>query len=299
MDKVEPMRFAHRGVVRRAPENTLDAIEAAYELGCEGVEVDIRRTRDERIVLFHDESVERVVSGGPDDGDDRLVADLRWEEIRGLSLPYANHLLPDLPSEGIAEAELYPRILERQLGREPDHPHSHERSRDPRITHPPLFEELLAWALCRPRSLVIEVECKEIGLAAGLRVLFERFGGAQRCILFSGEPEVVEELAAEFPAGPGERRRPDGPRIGANIRRLSRGMWSDIERLCLDVIDLNAFECERGELDELHRGGFEVLSNLGDLPDWWQVIRDWGFDGFKTNYPEEYTAWRQLPARRS
>jgi glycerophosphoryl diester phosphodiesterase len=147
--------------------------------------------------------------------------------------------------------------------------------------------------------LVIEVECKEIGLAAGLRVLFERFGGAQRCILFSGEPEVVEELAAEFPAGPGERRRPDGPRIGANIRRLSRGMWSDIERLCLDVIDLNAFECERGELDELHRGGFEVLSNLGDLPDWWQVIRDWGFDGFKTNYPEEYTAWRQLPARRS
>ena len=50
--------LAHRGACRRAPENTLEAFRVARELGADGVELDVRRTRDGVLVLSHDPVVE-------------------------------------------------------------------------------------------------------------------------------------------------------------------------------------------------------------------------------------------------
>jgi len=49
-----PLVLAHRGARRRAPENTLEALAVARELGADGVEIDVRRTRDGVLVLHHD-----------------------------------------------------------------------------------------------------------------------------------------------------------------------------------------------------------------------------------------------------
>jgi glycerophosphoryl diester phosphodiesterase len=49
-----PLVLAHRGASRRAPENTVEAFHAARELGADGVELDVRRTRDGVLVLSHD-----------------------------------------------------------------------------------------------------------------------------------------------------------------------------------------------------------------------------------------------------
>jgi len=49
-----PLVLAHRGARRRAPENTLEAFAAARGLGADGVEIDVRRTRDGVLVLHHD-----------------------------------------------------------------------------------------------------------------------------------------------------------------------------------------------------------------------------------------------------
>src|ERR1700687_3544713 len=49
-----PLVLAHRGACRRAPENTLDAFRVARDLGADGVELDVRRTRDGVLVLSHD-----------------------------------------------------------------------------------------------------------------------------------------------------------------------------------------------------------------------------------------------------
>lgn len=46
--------IAHRGDTKGGIENRLPAIESALRLGVDGVEVDLRMTRDERIVLHHD-----------------------------------------------------------------------------------------------------------------------------------------------------------------------------------------------------------------------------------------------------
>jgi len=55
------LRLAHRGDWRRAPENTLDALAAALaNPSCDGVEFDVRLSRDRVPVVIHDESLQRV-----------------------------------------------------------------------------------------------------------------------------------------------------------------------------------------------------------------------------------------------
>jgi glycerophosphoryl diester phosphodiesterase len=58
-----PFIAAHRGASDNLPENTIVAIAAAVDLGCEYVEFDVRSTRDQRLVLLHDERLERTTDG--------------------------------------------------------------------------------------------------------------------------------------------------------------------------------------------------------------------------------------------
>jgi len=46
--------IAHRGASAVAPENTIMAFAKAGELGADGVELDVRRTADDRLVIHHD-----------------------------------------------------------------------------------------------------------------------------------------------------------------------------------------------------------------------------------------------------
>ena len=45
--------FAHRGAPRLKNENTIESLEKAIQLGCDGVEIDIQQTKDNRIIIFH------------------------------------------------------------------------------------------------------------------------------------------------------------------------------------------------------------------------------------------------------
>lgn len=55
-----PWLIAHRGGAGLAPENTLPAFDRAVELGAVCLELDVRRTSDGTVVVFHDESTERI-----------------------------------------------------------------------------------------------------------------------------------------------------------------------------------------------------------------------------------------------
>jgi hypothetical protein len=55
--------MVHRGAAAFAPENSLQAYAAAMDFGADGCEVDIRRTRDGVLALFHDESLDRLTDG--------------------------------------------------------------------------------------------------------------------------------------------------------------------------------------------------------------------------------------------
>lgn len=55
--------FAHRGSSGTHPENTLPAFAEAVRIGADGIELDIHLTKDEQIVVIHDEEVDRTTDG--------------------------------------------------------------------------------------------------------------------------------------------------------------------------------------------------------------------------------------------
>ncbi|MEQ9324137.1 MAG: glycerophosphodiester phosphodiesterase family protein [Polyangiaceae bacterium] len=61
-DLPSPLLIGHRGLNTVAPENTLEAIAAAADLGVDGVEIDVRPTRDDAIVVFHDRDLARMAN---------------------------------------------------------------------------------------------------------------------------------------------------------------------------------------------------------------------------------------------
>ena len=61
-----PLVIAHRGAAGLAPENTMSAFHTALEVGADAIELDVRLTRDGRVVVLHDRRLERTTSGrGP------------------------------------------------------------------------------------------------------------------------------------------------------------------------------------------------------------------------------------------
>lgn len=50
--------IAHRGASRAAPENTVVAFRRAVEMGADAIELDVRRTRDDHLVVHHDPTSE-------------------------------------------------------------------------------------------------------------------------------------------------------------------------------------------------------------------------------------------------
>ncbi|MCX4777629.1 glycerophosphodiester phosphodiesterase [Streptomyces sp. NBC_01264] len=55
-----PIVYAHRGASAYAPENTLEAIDLAMEMGFDWVENDVQRTKDGELVVVHDDTLART-----------------------------------------------------------------------------------------------------------------------------------------------------------------------------------------------------------------------------------------------
>jgi glycerophosphoryl diester phosphodiesterase len=73
-----PLAIAHRGQRASFPEQTLEAYAAAIELGADGIECDVQLTRDGRLAMIHDLTVDRTTNGRG------RVADHRWAELARL-----------------------------------------------------------------------------------------------------------------------------------------------------------------------------------------------------------------------
>ncbi len=70
--------FGHRGYSGKYPENTLLAFDNAIEAGVDGIELDVQFSKDGKLVVIHDESVNRTTDGTG------LVKELTLEELKSL-----------------------------------------------------------------------------------------------------------------------------------------------------------------------------------------------------------------------
>ncbi|MFB3889959.1 MAG: glycerophosphodiester phosphodiesterase [Candidatus Bathyarchaeia archaeon] len=73
------LKIGHRGARAYEPENTLRSFKKALELGADAVELDVRRTKDNELVVIHDADVKRTTNGKG------LVSDLTLKEVKSLA----------------------------------------------------------------------------------------------------------------------------------------------------------------------------------------------------------------------
>lgn len=73
------LRVGHRGAKAYAPENTLASFKKALEIGVDAIELDVRRTKDNQLVVIHDTDVKRTTDG------EGLVSEFTLVQIKGFS----------------------------------------------------------------------------------------------------------------------------------------------------------------------------------------------------------------------
>lgn len=73
-----PKVIGHRGAAGYAPENTIEGIHTAADIGVEWVELDVKLTKDDVPIIFHDDELERTTNGHG------LVAEMTYEDIKQL-----------------------------------------------------------------------------------------------------------------------------------------------------------------------------------------------------------------------
>jgi len=79
MDKI--LLIAHRGASAYAPENTLESFKKAILMKTKAIECDVRLSKDEKIVVMHDETIDRTTRGKG------FVKDLTAEELKKFNVP--------------------------------------------------------------------------------------------------------------------------------------------------------------------------------------------------------------------
>lgn len=178
-----PLRLAHRGDWRRAPENSLRALLAAMDIpACDGLEFDVRVSADGVPVVIHDATLRRV-QGRPE-----RVIDLTAVDLEAVDVPSLADVLAAVPRRAFLDVELkgrHDRAVVEVLaaGRGADLHRSVVSS-----FHPDTLERVAGLAPAWPRWLIAEdldpatiatatgLGCR--GIAAGWRTIDP--GGAAR-----------------------------------------------------------------------------------------------------------------------
>jgi glycerophosphoryl diester phosphodiesterase len=92
-----PLLIGHRGYPAKFPENTLASFEGAIQAGCDMIELDVTLTKDRKIVVIHDDTLDRTTNGKG------LVGAHTMEEIKRLDAGswfnsrFSAERVPELP----------------------------------------------------------------------------------------------------------------------------------------------------------------------------------------------------------
>ena len=61
MNKI--LKIGHRGAKGYVAENTLASFQKAIDLGCDGIELDVHLSKDQKVIVIHDETINRTTTG--------------------------------------------------------------------------------------------------------------------------------------------------------------------------------------------------------------------------------------------
>ena len=87
LDNYNFIPFAHRGGSYDFCENTLDAFNNSINLGYRHIETDVRHTKDNKLIIFHDPDLKRIL------GLDTKIENLNYEELKNIKI-FETHTIP-------------------------------------------------------------------------------------------------------------------------------------------------------------------------------------------------------------
>ena len=196
----------HRGVAGVEPENTIRGFRYALELGVDYTECDVHLTKDDQLIVMHDETVDRTTNGTG------AIRDLTFAEIRSLDagkgerVPTLTEVLEVVKDRAVLLIELKGEGVEEQAVRFA----SLAREKEPQTVREMQMEEQVAFT-----SFHLDRIRKVKRLDSSLKV------GA----IFGQPPADACQQALDAGASG----------IGIHYRNLRRELVEEAHRLGLDV----------------------------------------------------------------
>ncbi len=200
-----PRIVGHRGAALHAPENTLAGLREAARQGCRWVEIDVRLTADDGLVLMHDPTVDRTTTAAG------RVRELALAEIAGMDAgarfdrAWAGEPVPAL-ADAIGAAHALALRLDIELKCDPGDSAAaaaalvHEIGRSWKADEPPLISSFDHAALSAVRAARTDLPVAVVtpSLSEAWRAAFEALGAASLHVGARGlTREAVGALVAE------------------------------------------------------------------------------------------------------
>jgi glycerophosphoryl diester phosphodiesterase len=226
-EKPDPLVFAHRGSSQALPEHTLGAYLRAVDEGADGLECDVRLTRDRHLVCLHDRRLERTSNGrGP--VSEHTLAQLNELDFGSWHPGWAGDEEPLLDSA--ARVLTLEALLDTALaaGRpirllvETKHPTRYGNEVEDR-----LVEVLRRYGLDRPGTADVRVTVMSFSLAAVRRVrhLAPELPTVLLMDLLPPWLRTGRLPAGVHAAGPGVRLLRNHPRLAARLREQGNELY--------------------------------------------------------------------------
>ena len=108
--------ISHRGDWRNTPENSIRAIQNCIDLGVNMVEIDIKKTKDNELILLHDKTLDRTTTGKglP---QDYTLAEIKQMRLRNGAGVATSHQIPTLEEAMIvAKGKIWVKHTSNALG---------------------------------------------------------------------------------------------------------------------------------------------------------------------------------------
>jgi glycerophosphoryl diester phosphodiesterase len=257
-----PLVIAHRGGAGLWPENTLYAFERARAAGTDVLEMDVRSTADGRLVVHHDETIERTT-----DGRGR-VSELTLAELKRRDA--AHRWTPD-------GGQTFPL-------------------RGAGLTVPTLEEVFTRLAGAR---FVIEIKQDEPPLAAPLCRALREHAMTKRALVASFRQATLDDFRRACPEVATSATVSEGYEFLALFKAGLGDSYSPAMQALQVPENLRGWRVVTREFVETaHRLNLQVhawtINDAGDM----RRLLDLGVDGIITDYPDRLAALRDQLAPR-
>lgn len=263
---LKPLILGHRGASALAPENTLAAFSRAISDGADGIEFDVRLSRDLVPVVIHDASLKRTGLM------DQLVGELTATELQQITV-----------------GRWFPQSL-RRPGSSSAPPRNDERPGE-RI---PLLEQVLDLYRTVEGTLYVEMKCdpqEAVALATEVVRVLKRSGMSERVVVESFDLVAVAEV---------KRLDPNirtaalfEPKFSNPISALRPLRMIDLARQCgADEIALHRLLAKSRLVEAARTAAFEVVVWTVDDPKWIARAVSMGIKALIVNNPAAMVHYR-------